>query len=134
MGMVAFTAINLIADFGIIVACWKCGGGALLGEGDNMNFYGALAHLAADIVRGIAVLICGILAVVGVADPLKTDAYCSLFVCLFVLSATASLLRVLAQKVVPTAYEYVDEGEGQGDGKHGNCSVEKELPLSAHSP
>merc|ERR1712113_90197 len=69
------------------------------------NLCGALAHLAADGVRGVAVLICGILAVAGVVDAAKADAYCSLFVCVFVLFATASLLRVVIRKSAPVAYE-----------------------------
>merc|ERR1712232_26279 len=133
--MVAFTAINLVADFGIIVACWKCGGGALLGEGENMNLYGALMHLAADIVRGVAVLICGILAVLGVADPLKADAYCSLFVCLFILSATATLVRMLLKRSNPSAYvNFREEEEAWGNVEMEASAQEESLQRTKAPP
>jgi cation diffusion facilitator family transporter len=131
--MVIFTTINLLADIGIIVACLRCGGGSLLGGSDNMNLYGALAHLGADIVRGIAVLICGILAVLHIADPLQADAYCSLFVCLFILSATASILRMLLKRSNPSAYATFSEGEADA---WGDVEVEPgidSIPLGRHA-
>mmetsp|Transcript_19271 Transcript_19271/g.62775 ORF Transcript_19271/g.62775 Transcript_19271/m.62775 type:complete len:127 (-) Transcript_19271:25-405(-) len=74
-----------------------------------MNIFGAFAHLAADGVRGIAVLFAGILAVAGVVDAAKADAYCSLFVCLFVLAAAFTLLRTVLRKSTPTAYEEIED-------------------------
>lgn len=107
--MVTFTAVNLVADGIVLLAVWRCGLGALLGgEGGNMNFLSALAHLAADALRGVAVLLCGILAMTRVVNPLEADAYCSLFVCVFVLSATLSLSRALLKRITPTAYETFD--------------------------
>jgi len=115
--MIGFTSVNLIADAAVLLACWRCGGAALLmdsteAEGqshENMNFFSALAHLAADVVRGVAVMVCGVLAVVGVVEPAKADAYCSLFVCIFVLVAVGSLLRVLLRKSAPEVYEHMED-------------------------
>lgn len=142
--MLIFTAINLVADACVAVACWRFGVGDLI-EGvadaapaaspaagaelpargrqataespadhkgvENMNVFGAFAHLAADGVRGVAVMLAGILAVAGVVDATKADAYCSLFVCIFVLVAAVGLLRTVLQKTVPTAYDAMDEEE-----------------------
>merc|ERR1719266_1153712 len=74
-----------------------------------MNLFSALAHLAADGVRGVAVLLAGILAVTGVVDAAKADAYCSLFVCVFVLLAAGSLLRVLIRSSAPQVYEEFED-------------------------
>lgn len=161
--MVVFTAVNLVGDALVALACWRFGAADLLegiaegspaartpggeaeevarsstsGAGNNMNIFGALAHLAADGVRGIAVLVCGILAVAGLVDPAKADAYCSLFVCAFVLAAAVSLLRVLLRKVVPTAYEHV-EGPEDADAERQRCggvgAVEAVVPPREGSP
>eukprot|EP00927_Polykrikos_kofoidii_P074952 TRINITY_DN71001_c0_g1_i1.p1 TRINITY_DN71001_c0_g1~~TRINITY_DN71001_c0_g1_i1.p1 ORF type:complete len:311 (-),score=46.45 TRINITY_DN71001_c0_g1_i1:90-1022(-) len=106
--MVGFTAVNLLGDVGIIIWSVKFDPGVLRAENrqadENMNFFGALAHLGADIVRGVAVCVCAILALFGLINPAKADAYCSLFVCVFVLAAAGHLLRVLVAKSVPAAY------------------------------
>lgn len=122
--IIAFTTVNLVADAGLGLVFWRCGATALLGRadgegaspaaregegpGDDMNLCSALAHLAADAVRGVAVLTCGVLAVAGVVDAARADAVTSLFVCVFVLAATCSLFRVLIRRSVPTAYEEFD--------------------------
>jgi len=144
--MIGFTAVNLIADVLVVLACWQFGALSILDGGStsdkghgqalenspgaqeanacdetnrswdpmakadgNMNIFGAFAHLAADGVRGVAVLICGLLAASGAVDPITADAYCSLFVCVFVLAATVSLLRAVLHKSVSVAYEVMDE-------------------------
>eukprot|EP00930_Biecheleria_cincta_P069941 TRINITY_DN57612_c0_g1_i1.p1 TRINITY_DN57612_c0_g1~~TRINITY_DN57612_c0_g1_i1.p1 ORF type:complete len:362 (-),score=76.88 TRINITY_DN57612_c0_g1_i1:4-1089(-) len=116
--MIVFTAVNLVADVGVALSTWAWGSAeAVGGDGDssNMNLFGAMAHLGADVVRGVAVLICGILAQAGVVDAAKADAYCSLFVCIFVLAATGSLMRTLLQKSNPLAYIHIDlEAEAAG--------------------
>ena len=107
--MIVFTALNLVADMVVAVCAWRCGASELLGEeASNMNLFGALAHLGADMVRGLAVLLAGILAQAKVVEASKADAYCSLFVCIFVLMATASLLRTLLQQSNPLAYAHVE--------------------------
>ncbi|CAJ1453531.1 unnamed protein product [Effrenium voratum] len=122
--MIVFTAVNLAADVCVVLCTWQSSKSKLLEEeASNMNLFGALAHLGADMVRGLAVLLAGILAQVGrwagewcecfcfhqvgVVEASKAgtasalqprirslsrqaDAYCSLFVCIFVLLATAS--------------------------------------------
>lgn len=111
--MVGFTVVNLVADAAVVLACWWFGVASVVSDADeagaNMNLFGALAHLAADCVRGVAVLFCGILAIAGLVDATKADAYCSLFVCIFVLAAAVSLLRVVIRKSNPLAYDEVDE-------------------------
>lgn len=128
--MIGFTLVNLVVDSLVAVATYKLGVAAPGGhsadqdgeaavtrrpsedakdKGENMNLLGALAHLAADGVRGVAVLVAGSLALAGVVDPVLADAYCSLFVCLFVLAAVVSLLRMLLVKAVPVSYEQVEE-------------------------
>ncbi|CAE8587162.1 unnamed protein product [Polarella glacialis] len=62
------------------------------------------------------VLLCGILAQVGLVEAAKADAYCSLFVCVFVLSATASLLKTLIKRSNPLAYATIEE-EGSAGAK-----------------
>ncbi|CAE7524039.1 egl-4 [Symbiodinium pilosum] len=90
--MIGFTSLNLAADVAVVLCTWSCGASKLLEdeEASNLNLFGALAHLGADVVRGLAVLLAGILAEVGLVQAAKADAYCSLFVCIFVLAATAS--------------------------------------------
>jgi len=107
--MIIFTVVNIVADGWIFFATMKGGGAA---DEDNMNLSGAFAHLAADFVRGVAVLLCGILAVTGLVQPSKADAYCSVFVCLFVLSAAASMLRTVVRKSNPVAYSQFADGQG----------------------
>lgn len=158
--MIVFTAVNLAADVGLGLVFWRCGAAALLagqgdgkssrvdaeggdGDGDDMNLCSALAHLAADAVRGVAVLLCGIFAVAGVVDATRADAVTSLFVSVFVLAATFSLLRVLIRRSVPTAYEEfdVDATEGIPPSKvglpqrkrDGGSSPEARGPLSSCS-
>lgn len=46
-----------------------------------MNLFGAMAHLAADMVRGVAVLLAGILAEAKVVEAAKAPK--KLFPCLF---------------------------------------------------
>ncbi|CAE7237815.1 unnamed protein product [Symbiodinium natans] len=62
--MVGFTSVNLAADVAVVLLTWSCGASQLLedGEASNLNLFGALAHLGADVVRGLAVLLAGILA------------------------------------------------------------------------
>lgn len=128
--IIAFTAVNLVADAGLGLVFWRCGAAALLAGredrerscesesvdqgGDDMNLCSALAHLAADAVRGLAVLTCGVLAVTGVVDATRADAITSLFVCVFVLAATCSLLQVLIRRSAPTAYEEFDADTAEG--------------------
>lgn len=128
--IIAFTAVNLAADVGLGMVVWRCGAAALLAgqekskssnasasddvDSDDMNLCSALAHLAADAVRGFAVLACGIFAVTGVVDATRADAVTSLFVCVFVLAAACSLLRVLIRRTVPTAYEEFDADAPEG--------------------
>lgn len=107
--MIVFTALNLVADVMVALCAWHCSASELVGEeASNMNLFGALAHLGADMVRGLAVLLAGILAEAKVVEAAKADAYCSLFVCIFVLIATASLLKTLLQKSNPLAYAHVE--------------------------
>jgi len=128
--IIAFTAVNLAADAGLCVVVWRFGAAALVtgqeksksssasasddSDGEDMNLCSALAHLAADAVRGFAVLACGIFAVTGVVDAARADAVTSLFVCVFVLAAACSLLRVLIRRSVPTAYEEFDADVAEG--------------------
>lgn len=135
--MIAFTVFNLAVDFMVVLVAWHLGAAMFLeGPGDstgankdretntdanpedassaNLNIFGALAHLAADGVRGVAVLITGIIAVTGLVDAAKADAYCSLFVCLFVLAAAFSLLRVLLRHGTPVAYQDLQAEEQKG--------------------
>jgi len=101
---------------------------------ENWNIFGAFAHLAADGVRGIAVLCAGSLAVAGVVDAAKADAYCSLFVCLFVLAAAASLLRTVLRRSNPTAYEHMDEDEVGRGGSIVGASPSEEITGGVASP
>lgn len=111
--MIAFTSLNLAADFVVVLCTWSCGASKLMEEeASNLNLFGALAHLGADVVRGFAVLLAGILAEVGLVQASMADAYCSLFVCIFVLAATASLLKTLLRRSNPLAYAQM-EGEGE---------------------
>lgn len=122
--MIGFQLFNLVADLIVVIIAWRCGAASLLGaqsgtEGDqnsdNMNILGAFAHMAADFVRGVAVMSCGILAVTGLVDAARADAYCSLFVCFFVLAATFSMLRMLFRRAIPMAYVEVDELKRQSE-------------------
>ncbi|CAJ1343707.1 unnamed protein product [Effrenium voratum] len=64
--MIVFTAVNLAADVCVVLCTWQSSKSKLLEEeASNMNLFGALAHLGADMVRGLAVLLAGILAQVG---------------------------------------------------------------------
>jgi len=115
--MIGFTSLNLAADFVVVLCTWSCGASKLLEDQEeeasaNLNLFGALAHLGADVVRGFAVLLAGILAEVGLVQASMADAYCSLFVCIFVLAATASLLKTLLRRSNPLAYVQM-EGEGE---------------------
>lgn len=130
MIIIVFTVVNLVADVGLGLVFWHCGAAALLSGqedrksssvsenvdqgGDDMNLFSALGHLAADAVRGLAVLTCGVLAVAGVVDATRADAVTSLFVCIFVLAATCSLLRVLIRQSSPIAYEEFDAHAAEG--------------------
>lgn len=146
--MIIFTSVNLVADGLIAFACWHFGIGKLLespGENDeapvrqsqvqvegenvpaneksgNMNLMGALAHLVADGIRGIAVLVVGILAITGTVDAAKADAYCSLFVCVFVLIAALSMLKAVVQKSTPEAYESIGDIAEPGATTSGNTA------------
>mmetsp|Transcript_54443 Transcript_54443/g.129746 ORF Transcript_54443/g.129746 Transcript_54443/m.129746 type:complete len:334 (+) Transcript_54443:97-1098(+) len=114
--MIIFTVVNLVADAFVILASWLCGAGDMLmgEEGGNMNLKSAFAHLGADVVRGIAVLVAGIVAVLGWADGATSDAWCSLFVCVFILFAAFGLLQTLLRRLSPGGtYDNFDEEEEQ---------------------
>jgi len=125
--MIVFTAVNLAADLLVAFCAWNCGALELLEEEEasNMNLFGALAHLGADMVRGVAVLLAGILAEANVVEAAKADAYCSLFVCIFVLVATFSLLKTLLQKSNPLAYAQMEfEGDREeAQSVHGQATA-----------
>lgn len=122
--MIIFTAVNLAADLMVAFCAWNCGASQVLEEEDtsNLNLFGALAHLGADMVRGLAVLLAGILAEANVVDAAKADAYCSLFVCIFVLMATASLLKTVLQKSNPLAYAHVEIAD-EAHSVHGQATA-----------
>eukprot|EP00933_Yihiella_yeosuensis_P045148 TRINITY_DN40472_c0_g1_i1.p1 TRINITY_DN40472_c0_g1~~TRINITY_DN40472_c0_g1_i1.p1 ORF type:complete len:323 (+),score=66.03 TRINITY_DN40472_c0_g1_i1:127-1095(+) len=128
--MIVFTAVNLAADILVAFCIRRCGASAVLAHADdtdaNMNLFGALAHLAADGVRGLAVLLCGILAQAGLVVASEADAYCTLFVCIFVLAATVSLLKKLLKKSIPSAYVDLEE-----TGPEAERSLQKEEDESA---
>eukprot|EP00913_Durusdinium_trenchii_P033084 g30974.t1 len=70
--MIVFTALNLVADVMVALCAWHCSASELVGEeASNMNLFGALAHLGADMVRGLAVLLAGILAEAKVVEAAK---------------------------------------------------------------
>lgn len=110
--MFGFTTVNLVADVVIFLMSWYCGTLSVVTDGDeNLNMVSAFAHLAADTVRGVAVLLCSTLAIVGVVDPVSADAYCSLFVCLFVFSATVQLVCRLVRAKPSTTFKAFDDTE-----------------------
>lgn len=90
-----------------------------------------MVHLAADGVRGLAVIVAGIFAVVGVVEAATADTYCSLFVCVFVLVAACSLLQVVLRKTVPLAYQHFDEPSSPRE--RSDACEEDGIPDIAHS-
>ena len=57
---------------------------------DNLNMTAAFAHLLADIVRGVSVLISGLIIWIAGTRGVVTDAYCSILVSVFILTGTIS--------------------------------------------
>lgn len=63
----------------------------------NLNVYGAMLHLATDVLRSVVVFTAGLLIVLGVLhDPEHTDSVCALLVGVCVLAGSAMLIRIVA--------------------------------------
>lgn len=59
----------------------------------NLNVYGALLHLATDVIRSIVVLVAGVLVQSGLLkDAARTDAICALVVGFCVFAGSAAFL------------------------------------------
>ena len=88
-----FTMLNLVADLVLLKLFQQAVENpeqALDPEAPNvnLNMSAALAHLLADLLRALAVLISGLLIWMGDWDSVKTDAWCSFFVSLFIILGT----------------------------------------------
>jgi len=77
--------------------------------GENMNVYGALLHLIADVVRSIVILVVGLLVQFRfLGDTARADAVCSLVVSTCVVCGSLPLLRNAAIAFRPQRLETKD--------------------------
>lgn len=60
-------------------------------KGENLNMSAALAHLLADLLRAVAVLVSGLLIWIWRWNSALTDAWCSFFVSLFIIVGTLQI-------------------------------------------
>lgn len=63
----------------------------------NLNVFGAVLHVVADVLRSVAILVVAILIQTGwVQDPADADAVCALFVAAFVILGSLTLIIQMA--------------------------------------
>jgi len=66
----------------------------------NLNVYGALLHVATDVLRSMIIFVAGILVQIGVLkDAAWADAVCALFVGFFVILGSAAMIRMAIASV-----------------------------------
>mmetsp|Transcript_41504 Transcript_41504/g.96566 ORF Transcript_41504/g.96566 Transcript_41504/m.96566 type:complete len:420 (-) Transcript_41504:136-1395(-) len=79
----------------------------------NLNVFGAVLHLVADVLRSVAILIVAIFIQMGwVSDPADADAVCALFVAAFVLLGSLTLFFQMAS----TSWHLATAEEEPGNG------------------